>query len=203
MTRFLDAWADATNNFWEEFPYMRRVPEFKKLYSTDRSDKKHKSSKCMWFLVLSYDIDSDFYDYDTLDRLSTLEEVCILNCPEYMGDDYERLCVAFVDHIDNALSESVRELEAKLKERTAFMKSTPYRMDEYVQAYKTKIVDGIEEEVPDGKPRLVKGTAKDLDAMFASTKGVQDLLMELRDNLKSKDKSENYGGSQGSLNETK
>lgn len=203
MTRFLDAWSDATDNFWDLFPYMRRVPAFKKLYTTDRSEKKHKSSKCMWFLTLSYDLDSDFYDYDALERLMTLEEVCMLNCPGYMGDDYTSICDGFVDHIDTALSASVRSLEVKLKERTAFMTSTPYRLDEYVQPHIVKIIDGEEVQVPDGKPRLVKGTAKDLDTMFASTKSIQDLLMELRDNMKSKDKSENFGGTQDSLMESR
>lgn len=199
MTRFLDAWSDATDNFWDLFPYMKRVPAFKKLYTADRSEKKHKSSKCMWFLTLTYDIDSDFYDYEDLERIATLEEVCLLDCPEYMGADYDSYCEGFVKHTDTVMSSSVRSLEVKLKERTAFMTNTPYRLDDYVQDYTTKLVEGEEVEVPQGKPRLVKGTAKDLDAMFASTKSIQDLLMELRDNIKSKDKSENFGGTQDSI----
>ena len=63
---------DPSASFWDIFPEFKVAGYFKDIYKKDTSKNKHKSSKFMWFLVLGYDIDSQFYKLGETDKMELL-----------------------------------------------------------------------------------------------------------------------------------
>ena len=187
--KYTDQYQGSEVSFWEVFPYIKEVSIFKKLYKEDRSKDKNKSSKVMWYLSLTKDIDSEFYSME--DRHETLIDMLELDVVKYLEgqEELDILLNCFEDFIDTPLSADVRAMEQKLKERKDFIKTTKYTLDEMVY--------------PDeGKPYLKKGTAAQLDKMVVDTKSIHEELRKLRNALKDEQSEKGKGGKESSFLET-
>ena len=160
--RYIDGY-DPDNSFWSVFPEFRAAGYFKPVYKKDQSKNKHRSSKLMWFLVLAFDIDSQFYKLDEAEKMELLTEDLEFDPVKFVGgeDNWRITIKAFTDAIDTALSRAVRINEAKLLERARFIDETPYSLDKMVYPNK--------EEGESFKPYKHSGTAKDLDTMVTGT----------------------------------
>ncbi len=180
---------DEKINFWEEFPEYKIHPIFGifKRINSDAGLLKN-SSKFMWLMVLCYDRKSSFYAQPELEKWEA-------NAENFFGDkdfviklldgkqDKKVLLfqeslhlpvfiAEFEKTLDTPIGLALRILEKKLAERTAFINITKYTMDWY------EIMDS-------GKPVLRKGTADQLDRMFANTDKINSLILKAMENLKS------------------
>lgn len=113
---------------------MKDTGLFKTLYKADRSKDKNKSSKVMWYLALTKDIDSEFYNLDPQDKYEITCDTVDLDVQGYLGSAREELKMYenyFEDFIDTVITADIRALESKL-ERKKFIQDTPYSLDEMV-----------------------------------------------------------------------
>ena len=186
--KYAESFQGSEISFWEVFPYMKEVGLFRKLYLSDRSKDKNKSSKTMWYLTLVKDLDSEFYPMSRKEQDELLFDTLNLDVREFVGNQTELdlLLNAFEDFIDTPLSADVRALESKMLERKNFIRDTEYSLDKY-------------EEGVDGKTRLVKGTASQLDKMVTDTKKLHEEIRNLRAALKSEQGEIGKGGQENSL----
>jgi len=186
--KYAESFQGSELSFWEVFPYMKEVGLFRKLYLADRSENKNKSSKTMWYLAMTKDIDSEFYSMSKSEQEDSLFDTLGLNVIKFVGnqEELDLLLNAFEDFIDTPLSADVRALENKMKERKLFIQNTQYTLDAY-------------EEGLDGKQKLVKGTAPQLDKMVTDTKKLHEEIRSLRDALKSAQSEQGKGGRKDSF----
>ena len=186
--KYAESFQGSELSFWEVFPYMKEVGLFRKLYLADRSENKNKSSKTMWYLSMVKDIDSEFYSMSKSEQNDSLFDTLGLNVVKFVGsqEELDILLNAFEDFIDTPLSADVRALENKMKERKLFIQNTPYTLDAY-------------EEGMDGKQKLIKGTAPQLDKMVTDTKKLHEEIRSLRDALKSAQSEQGKGGRKDSF----
>ena len=150
-------------NFWEMHPLFLTVPEFKKLHGRDRSAGKNKSSLIMWALVIVYDTgdDNPFRNLSTEDRLVEIA-TNILEKPNFEWEKYDYVKDKLIPMLTTPAQRQRDDLYAKMDERGKFIRETSYSWDRF-------------EEV-NGKNKLVKGTADQLDKMItASVKLYDDL----------------------------
>lgn len=196
--KYYDAFMEGAVNYWEKFPVFKSLSPFKQVYQKDRSTDKNKSSKAMWYMVLCFDVDSDFYSLDANEQKYKIEETLELDVPNYLGDGYDDFCVDFIEFIDTVLSANIRELERKLIDRRKFINRTPYSLDEMVTPEYEDELDG-KGNPKKGKPYMKKGTAVQLDKMIASTGAIHKQITDLREDLKREAESENKGGQVDSL----
>lgn len=186
--KYSDSFQGSELSFWEVFPYMKEVGLFRKLYLADRSESKNKSSKTMWFLSLVKDIDSEYYSMTREEQEESLFDTLGLNVIKFVGsvEELDILLNAFENHIDTPLMADVRALEAKMAERKEFIKNTPYTLDSYEEGF-------------DGKMKLIKGNASQLDTMVTNTKKLHEEIRSLREALKSDSGGKGKGGRKDSL----
>ena len=186
--KYAESFQGSELSFWEVFPYMKEVGLFRKLYLSDRSENKNKSSKTMWYLAMVKDIDSEFYSMSKSEQDDSLFDTLGLNVVKFVGspEDLDILLNAFEDFIDTPLSADVRALESKMKERKLFIQNTPYTLDAYEEGF-------------DGKQKLVKGTAPQLDKMVTDTKKLHEEIRSLRNALKSAQSEQGKGGRKDSF----
>lgn len=186
--KYAESFQGSELSFWEVFPYMKEVGLFRKLYLSDRSESKNKSSKVMWYLTMVKDIDSEFYSLEKGEQDEMLFDTLNLNILKFVGgqEELDLLLNAFENFIDTPLSADVRALENKMKDRKKFIQETNYTLDAY-------------EEGMDGKVRLVKGTASQLDKMVTDTKKLHEEIRSLRAALKSAQSEQGKGGRKDSL----
>lgn len=96
----------------------------------------------------------------------------------------------FIDSIESPLGLTLRVLEKKLIERTNFIAETKYTLDDYVMG-------------KGGKAILKKGTASQLDKMFADTDKINTLVQTAMNALNSDSaKDSNKGGGLASLGDS-
>lgn len=186
--KYAESFQGSELSFWEVFPYMKEVGLFRKLYLADRSESKNKSSKVMWYLTMVKDIDSEFYSLEKGEQDEMLFDTLNLNILKFVGgqEELDLLLNAFENFIDTPLSADVRALENKMKDRKKFIQETNYTLDAY-------------EEGMDGKVRLVKGTASQLDKMVTDTKKLHEEIRSLRAALKSAQAEQGKGGRKDSF----
>lgn len=186
--KYAESFQGSELSFWEVFPYMKEVGLFRKMYLADRSENKNKSSKVMWYLTMVKDIDSEFYSMSREEQDEMLCDTLGLNVTKFVGGvtELDLLLNAFESFIDTPLSADVRALESKMKERKQFIQNTEYTLDRY-------------EEGMDGKTRLVKGTASQLDKMVTDTKKLHEEIRSLRDALKTSQAEQGKGGRKNSV----
>lgn len=188
-------------NFWEEFPDYKVHPLFGELWVLNKKDNLQNSSKFMWVLSLCYDRKSSIFAQPEIDKWE-------VSCDDVFEDkDFfmtlhtetgtqdklifpkdvtlRKIISGFEESIDTPLGISLRLLEAKLIERTEFIHGTPYCMDYY--------------EDKNGKYTLKKGTADQLDKMFAATDKINSLIQKAMDELRS---SEGLGTAKGGETES-
>jgi len=187
--KYVDSYQGSDVSFWEVFPYFKELPMFKKLYKEDRSFNKNKSSKTMWYLALSKDIDSEFYSLADRERQELLFDVLELDVIKFLEskEELDLMLNYFEDFIDTPMSADVRALEKKLGERKQFIKDTSYTLDEMFYPEEG------------GKPYLKKGTAAQLDKMMVDTKSIHEEIRKLRAALKSEQVEKGKGGKESSF----
>lgn len=189
---------DKKLNFWEEFPdykLHRTFGDFWRLNKT--AGNLEASSLFMWALSLCYDRKSSLFPQPEQDKWEVVSEdlfgdseflLKLAEDPEsseklkfQVGGTVGTLVDMFEQSIDTPLGISLRLLEAKLLERTQFIKATVYKMDYY-------------ETSEQGRVKLVKGTADQLDNMFARTEKINSLIQAAMNSLRS---SEGTGSVKG------
>lgn len=200
---------DLTRNFWEEFPDYKVHPAFGPFWATNKKAKKLKeSSHFMWVLSLCYDRKSAIFPQPERDKWEVACEN-VFGDPMLFSDIVDpenpkmtskfdfpedvtlrQLVTAFEHSIDSPLGLSLRLLESKLLERTEFITSTKYSVDYYKEVR--------------GKQITMKGTADQLDKMFAATDKINSLVQKAMDELRnSEGMSEAKGGEEPSLGDGK
>jgi hypothetical protein len=182
-------------NFWVLNPQFKNVQPFKSLHNSDKSRGKGTSSKTMWFVAQVEDNSGSniFRNLQRDERIGLLAE-------DYMEDrDFydnnqellDKLCSTYASIHTTPAQLALQEWNQKIIERAQFIKNTPYEMDKYEMDART------------GKPVLVKGTAKDLDAMMKNTKSIYDQYHEILKSLDKEDEATQVkGGQQLSLSDT-
>ena len=150
---------DFTKSFWTLHPDLKTVPLFRKQYEADKSIGKMTSSKFMWFIALTTDYKSIYYDmadYGKHGKFTILGQ-SLFGDPEYYAKNHKK----FEEYIEmwralceTKLRRSLRVWEEKLNERDKFLEATPFTGDYY------------DEE----NDKEVKGNTKMLDEMLKNTK---------------------------------
>jgi len=190
---------DRKLNFWEEFPDYKVHPKFGDFWQVNKDvDRLKESSLFMWALALCYDRSSSFFaqpeqdkwevvSEDLFDDINFLTNIALGNDQDKvvfkLGITFRDLISSFQESIDTPLGISLRLLETKLLERTTFIVSTSYTLDSYVTSKA-------------GKTTLQKGTADQLDRMFANTEKINTLIQKAMDALKASEGSGNMKGGQ-------
>lgn len=161
--RLIDGF-DTDNNFWTANPQLGIVGPFKKLYTNDKSRGKAISSKLMWSVALIWDRGSKYFSQPESDKILLVFE-------DYFGDkNYYKNNLEKITELKDfyiRLTETTAErtlsgIEAKLRERDAFLKDTHYDMGEK------------------GERGWQWGTVDTLDKMMANTKKLYDMYDESR-----------------------
>lgn len=202
--KYIDQYESPETSYWDVFPEHKTVKHLKDIYKADRSKEKNKSSKVMWYLVNTKDIDSDFYPMSYEDQKEIVSDMVCLDVEKYLGgkEKLEELGDFFEFLIDTALSADVRSLERKMIERQQFIKITPYTVDHMVQPETERIDENGETYMVLGKPYSQKGTAPQLDKMVTDTKKLHDEIRVLRESLKSEQAEQGKGGQERSFLES-
>jgi hypothetical protein len=181
---------DTKVNFWEEFPDYKINAVFGLFWKRNKEAGPHyleASSKFMWLLALCYDRKSSFFAQPEKDKWEVVGDN-LFGQPDLMMDLVEDMkakpgmlkfadlelveyIAEFEKSIDTPIGLSLRILEKKLAQRTAFINETDYTMDHF--------------ELVGTKNILRKGTADQLDRMFANTDKINGLVLKAMENLKS------------------
>lgn len=167
---------DTEENFWDLYPEFKIALSFKELYNRDKTKDKNRTSKMMWFIALTRDPNSKFYNLPQSEKESIIGE-------DYMGDikyfdkNQKELSPLIEDYYKLAISPAKRHLidwDIKINERSEFIKQVPYTLD----------------------------TFEDLDKMVSQTAKIYDNLTKIRDNLSKEEGEGNVkGGGVASLND--
>lgn len=179
------------DNFWETNPIFLTVSAFEEFHDKDKSKGKNKSSQIMWAIAFLIDP----HEHNIWRNLSE-EDKKLLITEDYLKDkkfkwyDYQNLIDEYFKRALTSPEKDYYELIEKMEERKKFIKETPYSLDRY-------------EESDDGRSKLIKGNAKDLDTMVVNTVKLYDQLELVREKLeKSKlGDGETKGGMQESATE--
>jgi len=184
--KYFDSFTGGEDSFWEEFPYFKDVTWFNKLYKEDRSKDKNKSSKTMWYMVLVYDIDSEFYSLASTEQYKIVCDTLSLDVREYLKgqEEIDILANRFINFIDTVITADIRATEEKLVERKEFIKYTTYSLDEMVYPG----------EGESFRPYMKKGTAAQLDKMVVDTKDIHEEIRKLREAAKQDQADQGKGG---------
>lgn len=167
---------DIEQNFWELYPDFKIALSFKDLYKRDKSRGKINSSKIMWFIVFTRDMNSKFYNLILDEKNAVIGE-------DYMGDinyyenNKQELDILINDYIKLIYSPSRKHLldwDIKILERSEFIASQKYSIDNY----------------------------EDLDKMAANTAKIYDTLKNIKEALSKEEGEGNLkGGGMNSLND--
>lgn len=159
-------------NFWELNPMFKTVKRFLKLYEDDKSKGKKDSSQLMWAIALLIDPNEaniwrnlSEEDKKMLIRTEFLNEKDYFKWEDHQEliDEYENRCLTIAE------KELIR-FERKLVDRGNFIAKTTYKLDEY--------------EEDNGKVKLIKGTAEQLDKMMLNTTKINEQYSIIKDMLK-------------------
>ena len=194
---------DKKRNFWEEFPDYKVNRMFGTFWALNKKNNLLKNSSLfMWLLTLCYDRKSVFFPQPDQDKwevvgedlfgdseiMQKLTEDPLKVDAVYLPKDTTvfDMILEFEKTIDTPLGLSLRILEKKLAERTQFIQDTKYTMDEYKKVGNRQV--------------LIKGSASQLDKMFADTDKITSLIQNAIDNLRSSQAvTETKGGQKESL----
>ncbi len=177
---------NVNTNFWEEFPSFKAHKVLGDFWAKNKSKFLKESSLLMWCLALCYDKKSALYSQPEIDKWEAASESTfgddnfLLNLSEDptqckklvmpLGLTLHILKDSFENSIDTPLGISLRRLEEKLIDRTDFITQTPYTMDGY--------------EIKNKRSVPTKGTADQLDKMFANTDKITSIIQTAMDKLK-------------------
>ena len=180
---------DLKSNFWEEFADYKINAIFGVFWKLNKNAGPkflQASSDFMWLLTMCYDRKSGFFPQPEKDKWEVVSDNVFKNSSfmqelvedtrsqaktlKFADIELVEYIAEFEKTIDTPIGLSLRLLEKKLAERTAFIGATEYSMDHY-------------EDVR-GKYVLKKGTADQLDKMFTNTEKINGLILTAMANLK-------------------
>lgn len=124
---------DSEQNFWEMNPQFKTALSFKELYKKDKSRGKKDSSALMWFIAYTHDISSLFYNLPQQEKYEVIGE-------DYMNDiDFgkknqstlEPLITDYIKVTTTAIDRHLLEWDARLDDRTRFLATTKYDLDNF------------------------------------------------------------------------
>lgn len=158
---------DPDLDFFELYPNYKLGMEFKKFYTRDRTKNKQRSSKIMWFVVLTRDPSSIFYNLPQEEKDQVVGE-------DYMGDkdfykkNKEELDLIIADYERLTLTPAKQHLlswDKKIQERTEFINNTKYTLDNFDSLDKmasntAKIFETLEKIKEDLSKEEADGTIK-------------------------------------------
>ena len=182
-------------SFWEVCSQLIAAGPTKRLYEEDKSKKKEESSKLMWFIALSTDINSKYYNIPTIGEDNKYE----LLGSDILGDKkyytkFKTKCDELIEFYcklqDTPAQRALREWDDKMVERAKFIKETPFMMDSF------------EFDEATGKNIKIAGTVDTLDKMMTNTKKLYDDYDRIQKTLSiSEIDTENLGGGEASLSD--
>ena len=92
------------NNFWDLYPDLKIIKEFKDFYTKDKSKKKETSSRTMWAIDFAYNPESRFYNLPN--KLDTIAKD-FLKDPKFKWEDLQDIVDIFKNTV---LSDAERSL---------------------------------------------------------------------------------------------
>lgn len=182
-------------SFWEVCPQLVAAGITKKLYEEDKSKKKTESSNLMWFIALTTDLNSKYYNIPSIgdDNKYELLGEDILGYKYYYRSNRakcDQLIEFYCKLQDTPAQRALREWDEKMVERAKFIKETPFTMDTY------------EFDEESGRQIKIVGTVDTLDKMMANTKKLYDDYSRIQKDLSiSEIDTENLGGGEASLSD--
>lgn len=155
---------DYSINFWTLNPQLTLINPFRKLYERDKTKDKSVSSLEMWCVYMYCDPSYD-------NKIFRLPPDKKLEAITYLYNDFNKEeddiaeCIAQYDiYCLTSAAKAFKEEEISLLKRAEFIKAAPYTFDEIATSR-----NGEYMYTKQGSPIVIKGTAKDLDAMRKNT----------------------------------
>jgi len=191
MGKVIDNLELIEENIWDLHPSLKVAGAFKDIYKSDKSTKKNNSSKLLWTVALIWDRDSKYYN---LPEFGEDSKVDLLFEDVYGDKNYykknkakiNKLRIFYLKLQETTARRSLREIEEKLEQRSAFLRDTDYDI-------------GIANE----RGQWIGNTASMLDKMLADTKKIYDLYEQARKLVSDEvEKGQAMGGGQESLSDT-
>ena len=124
---------DSEENFWELNPQFKTALSFKDLYKEDKSKNKKNSSIVMWFIAYTHDMGSLFYNLPEKERFEIIGED-YANDIDYYKNNEKVLIPLVLDYTKlttTAIDRHLLEWDARLEDRTRFLATTKYDLDNY------------------------------------------------------------------------
>jgi hypothetical protein len=177
-------------NYWLLHPQMKTIKEFKDVFLTDKSKDKINSSKLMWAIALYCDPhdQNPWRNINDADRRTLIAEDFLLSPKfDWERSDIKELIEKYEDLCLTVWEKELVRLERKLSERSDFISSTKYTLDEY--------------EENNGKVKLKKGTATQLDKMMTDTIKIYEQADKIKQMLGKESGGHTRGGAKESAGE--
>lgn len=124
---------DIEQSFWDMYPDFKIAMSFKNLYKKDKSRGKVNSSKIMWFIAYTRDMNSKFYNLPQEEKDAIIGEDFLRN-KNFYEDNKGELDVLIEDYLKLMYTPSRRHLmdwDRKLIERSNLIGNIPYSLDNY------------------------------------------------------------------------
>lgn len=156
-------------NIFKNYPHFKSVAAFKAL--EDEETNANNASKLMWSIILLYHKKSPYANLPELERKAKIAEDFLKN-PNFDWEDevYSKACKTYYDLYLTELERTYIDIKNKLSERRRFISEQSYTLDEY-------------EMDNSGKPKLVKGTAAQLDKMIVDLDKILKLMKQIEMDL--------------------
>lgn len=179
-------------NYWTLHPQIRTIKLFGNLFDNDKSKGKTESSKLMWAVALYSDPHEQnaWKNINYIDRQTLIATDFLKNSKfNWEDENIKALLTCYEEHCLTIGEKELMRLEEKLTQRGDFLKETKYTLDEY--------------EEKDGKIKLKKGTAEQLDKMMVNTTKIYEQLDIIKTMMSKEASGANKGGSKQSASEKK
>ncbi len=166
---------DYTKNYWTCHPDMKTVPMFRKIYDEDKDITKRNSSKFMWFVALTNDYKSTYYDladYGQHGKYTILGNTLFGDSEYYVKNHkkFEKYIEMYLAMTETQVRRSLRVWENKLKERDAFLEDNKFTAD---------YVDEETGETVKGNYKMIEDMMKNNKVLFDHYKQIyNELLVE-------------------------
>lgn len=153
---------DIDANIWEAEPQLKIPKAFNELYTKDKSKGKAHSSKIMWAIALLVDNSESnkFRNMPFQEKKDFIAEDYLMDS-KFNWENYEELIKEYERFSMSKLERSLFIYELKLEERTAFIETTKYTLED----------------------------AATIDKIISSTKALFDLISKLRDDISKQNSS--------------
>lgn len=158
---------DYKENFWEVNPSFLSISIFQNLYDDDNSSKKKQSSQIMWAVAFYTDVNENnvWRNLDSSEKEELIKED-VLKSKKFDWSTLKPLIDTYKSLILSTAERKLVDFYNKLEERTAFINSTAYSLE----------------------------NGEQLDKMLANTKKLYDLYFEIKKEFEADDKNGNVKG---------